>query len=43
MVTIEDGMNDFKEMIQKQVEEMEKMKKEREAWQKQQLGSRKYW
>jgi uncharacterized protein (DUF305 family) len=37
MVTIEDGMNDLKEMIQKQAEEIEKMNKEREAWQKQQL------
>jgi hypothetical protein len=37
MVTIEDGMNDLKEMIQKQAEEIKKMNKEREAWQKQQL------
>jgi hypothetical protein len=37
MVTIEDGMNDLKEMIEKQAEEIEKMNKEREAWQKQQL------
>jgi hypothetical protein len=37
MVTIEDGMHDLKEMIQKQAEEIERMNKEREAWQKQQL------
>jgi hypothetical protein len=37
MVTIEDGMNDLKEMIQKKAEEIEKINKEREVWQKQQL------
>jgi hypothetical protein len=37
MVTIEDDMHDLKEMIQKQTEEIERMNKERGAWQKQQL------
>jgi hypothetical protein len=32
MVTIEDGMHDLKEMIQKQAEEIERMNKECEAW-----------
>jgi hypothetical protein len=37
MTTIEDGMHDLKEMIQKQAEEIERMNKEREAWKKQQV------
>ena len=36
MTTIEDGMLDLKEMIQKQAEEIERMNREREAWKKQQ-------
>jgi hypothetical protein len=37
VVTIKECMNDLKEMIQKQADEIEKMNREREAWQKQQL------
>jgi hypothetical protein len=37
MITIEDGMNNLKEMIQKQAEEIERTSKEHEAWQKQPL------
>jgi hypothetical protein len=35
MVTIEDGMNDLNEMVKRQAEEIERMNREREAWQKQ--------
>ena len=37
MVTIEDGMHDLKEMIQKQAEEIERLNKECEAGQKQEF------
>jgi cell wall assembly regulator SMI1 len=36
MVAIEDGMNDLKEMVKRQAEEIERINKEQEAWRKQQ-------